>query len=328
MKRFIVGITLLILFILPVRLWAVAEDIPLTLDEALALAIGGNRDLLLKAEDLKKAKAKLKEAQSGALPTLTFTGGWTDTRGYYYKDIGQTSTQVSAKQYLYKGGKIINSIIYSERGIEIAQAILDKAKLDTVFNIQKAFYTYLLAEELAQVNREIYENSLAHLASLQERYSSGEVSESDILEVKKSLSSVEKAFEAAVNQQEASAGILRNLLYLEESVNIRPVAEFSYEPKELAFDEAFLKAMRRRPEIRQYEAEVKAAKSAIEIAKGDSRPNIYASWDYYSKSHVAAASGLARNWNDYNVIGLTFSWPIFDGLVSRHKVEQAVVDLK
>lgn len=109
-------------------------------------------------------------------------------------------------------------------------------------------------------------------------------------------------------------------------LKIKPAAQLSYEPVEVAYDEAFLQALASRPEIRQYAAQTKADKKAIEIAKADNRPDIYASWDYYSRSTVSAST--TKNWSDYNVIGLTFSWPIFDGWLTKAKVEQAIIDLK
>jgi len=305
-----------------------AQEVSLDLNEAVAIALRDNRDILLKAEDIKKAKAKIKEAEAGLLPSLTFTGGWTDTRGLYSKDVGQTSTQASLKQVLYKGGKIINTIKYSEYGFIVAQAVLDKEKLEIVLNVKKAFYTLLLAQEFSRLNKQILDNTKEHIAMIEARYQSGQTSQSDILRIKESLSSVEEAYAASLNQAEASASLLRNLLYLDEKVNIKPDSQFLYEPREIAYDEAFLTAMKTRPEIRQLEAQGKAAEKAIEIAKADSRPSIYASWDYYSRSHIGATTGAAKNWNDYNVIGITFSWPIFDGWATKAKVEQAIVDLK
>jgi outer membrane protein TolC len=303
-----------------------AEEIPLTLDEAVAIAVRDNRDILLKAEDVQKAKFKIAEAQSSLFPSLSFTGDWTYTRGYYTKDIGQTTTQTTLKQNLYKGGEIINTIKYNEYGLSVAEAVLDKTKLEIVLNVKKAFYTLLLASEYANLNQGILENTKEHLQFLQARYANGQASESDILKIKESSESVQQAYESSLNQIESSQTLLRNLLYLSEEVQIKPNAEFNYEPKELAYDQAFLKAMSTRPEIRQYEAQVKASQKGIEIAKADNRPTIYASWDYYSHSHLAA--GTSRNWNDYNVIGFTFSWPIFDGWATQAKVEQAIIDLK
>lgn len=298
----------------------------MTLDEAIAIALRDNRDVLLKAEEVKKAKEKIAEAQASLFPNLTFTGGWTDTRALYTKDSSQTATQATLKQYLYKGGKIINTIEQNKYKLVVSSALFDKTKLDVVLNVQKAFYTLLLAEEFTHLNKGIVDNTRQHLNSQEARYQDGQASESDILKIKESLSSVDEAYQASLNQVEASQELLRDLLYLSKDLQITPRAQFSYEPKEIAYDEGFLKAMQKRPEIRQYEAQEKADKKAIEITKADNRPSIYASWDYYSRSHVSATA--TRNWNDYNVLGLTFSWPIFDGWATKAKVEQAIIDLK
>jgi outer membrane protein len=303
-----------------------AEEIPLTLDQAVSFALRDNRDILLKEEDVKKAKLKIAEAEAGLFPTLNFTGSWTETRGYYAKDLAQATTQATLKQYLYKGGETVNTIKYNGYKFEVSQAILDKTKLDTLLSVEKAFYTLLLAKELTRLNQAIVENTQEHRDFIKERYKSGQAPESEVLQLESSLSTVQQAYEASVNQVESSQVLLANLLYLDKDVKINPAAEFIYEPKEVAFDGAFLKAMQARPEIKQYEAQSRADKANIEIAKADNRPQIYASWDYYSRSHTAATT--TRGWNDYNVVGLTFSWPIFDGWATKAKVEQAIVDLK
>ncbi|PIP20589.1 MAG: hypothetical protein COX40_03900 [Candidatus Omnitrophica bacterium CG23_combo_of_CG06-09_8_20_14_all_40_11] len=317
---------ILIAFILVSPAILSAEEVALTLDEAISIALRDNREVLLNAEDIKKAKAKIAEAKAGLLPTLNFTGGWTDTGGYYNKDIGQTTTQTTLKQYLYKGGKTINTIEQNKYKLEVSQALLDKTKLETVLNIKKAFYTLLLAGEFSNLNKGILNNTQEYLDSIKARYRNGQVSESDILKMESSLNTVIEAYEATLNQVEASAAILRNLLYLDDKVKVKPANQFVYEPKAVAYDEGFLQAMKTRPEIRQYEAQEKVDKKAIEITKADNRPSIYASWDYYSRSHTSATT--SKNWNDYNIIGLTFSWPIFDGWATKAKVEQAITDLK
>ena len=305
-----------------------AQEISLTLDEAIFIALRDNHDVLLKTEDVKKAKEKIAEAKAGLLPTLNFTGGWAYTRGYYAKDITQAATQTTLKQYLYKGGKTINTIGQNKYNLEVSQALLDKAKLETVLNVKKAFYTLLLAGEFSNLNKGILDNTQEHLNFIQARYGNGEVSESDILKIKESLSSAQEACEASLNQVESSLSLLRNLLYLGEDVKIKADAQFLYAPREVAYDEAFLKSMRNRAEIREYEAQEMADKKAIEIAKADNRPNIYASWDYYSRSTTSLTFSPGKGWQDYNIIGLTFSWPIFDGWATKAKVEQAIIDLK
>jgi outer membrane protein TolC len=326
MKR---AILILIILILAFPSFLKAEgEIPLTLDEAISIALRDNRDILLKTEDIQKAKAKIAEARSGLLPSLSVSASLSDTRGLYTKDSSQIASQAGVKQTLYKGGKIINTIKYSEYGVTIAQAVLDRVKLEIIFNLKKAFYTFLLAEQFQLLNKQILQNSQAHLDMLEARYKNGQTSQSDVLMIKEALAGVEEAYEASLNQEEAALSLLKNLLYLDEKVDLKPIGEFTYEQREVAYDEGFLKAMNSRPEIRQYEAQSQAAQKAIAIAKADNHPSVYASWDYYSRSHITGLTGATKNWNDYNVLGLTFSWPIFDGWATKAKVEQAIVDLK
>lgn len=308
--------------------WAAEVPVELTLDEAVAIALRDNRDILRAAGDVQKAKAKIAEAQSALWPSLTVTSGWTYTRGYYSKDLGQVSGQMTLMQTLYRGGKTINTIRQSGHNFTVAQALLDKAKLETVFAVKKAFDTLCLAEEFVTLNSRIVENTRGHLAAVRAQYDRGQAPASEVLTLQQSLASVEQVAAASQYQRQAAEALLCNLLFLDEQLAIRAKGTFSYVPREVAFDQALLAAMSRRPQIRQYEAQEAADKNALEIVKAEGRPAISASWDYYTRSHAATSIGVVRNQNDYNIIGLTFSWPVFDGWETKAKLEQALVDLK
>lgn len=303
-----------------------AQDISLTLDEAVALALRDNRDILLKAEEIEKAKAKIAESRSGFFPTLNLTGTLSDTLGYYGKDLIQENAQLTLKEYFYKGGKNVNTLEQNKNKLAVSEALLDKEKLETVLEVKKAFYAFLLANDFTGLNKKILENTHAHLAAQKVRYENGEASESDILRIESSFFAVKEAYALSESQIEAVVSLLRDLLYLDESVNITPEGKLIFAPREVAFEEAFLKAIEMRPEIRQYAAQEEADKKAIEINKAETRPSVYASWDYYARSHSGATT--SRNPNDYSVLGVTISWPVFDGWAAKYKVEQAIIDLK
>jgi len=54
-------IVLVLVFIFSLNAWA--EEISLTLDEAVAIALRDNRDIILRAEEVRKAKAKISELE-------------------------------------------------------------------------------------------------------------------------------------------------------------------------------------------------------------------------------------------------------------------------
>jgi outer membrane protein TolC len=316
----------IIAFILTLPLLGRAEEISLTLDEAVTIALRDNRAIMLKAEDVKKAKYGISEAQAALFPGLTAGAGWSDTRGLYDKDVGVYTAQVGVKQILYAGGRIVNAVKVSEYAYESAQAVLDRAKQDTVYMVTQAYYALLLSRKAAGLNKTALENTQEHSKVVSARYGQGQASESDALRMKSALSSVRQEYEASARQTETAQEVLRNLLYLDAGVTIKPNYQFKYKEQELAYDKAFIKALQARPEIRQAEAQRKIASHSLEAAKAGNRPTIAAGWDYYARS--ASLTGTAKNRNDYNIIGVTVSWPVFDGWATKAKVEKAIVDVQ
>ncbi|MFA6385089.1 MAG: TolC family protein [Candidatus Omnitrophota bacterium] len=317
-------IAMILMFVFPCA--SNAEEISMTLDEAVTIALRDNRDLLLKAEDLKKAKYAISEARASLYPALTSGAGWSDTRGLYEKDAGVYTAQAGVKQLLYTGGKVVNTIKVSEYEYVSAQAVLDQAKQDTVYMVKASYYTLLLTRELTELHKTMLENTREHSRFIQARYGRGQASASDTLNIKSALSSMQQAHESAKRQTDTAAEVLRNLLYLDPGVTINPIAQFKYEQQELAYDKAFIKAMQSRPEIKQVEAQRQVSAHALEAARAGNRPTITAAWDYYARS--AVLSGTAKNRNDYNVAGISISWPVFDGWLTKSKVGQAIVDVR
>lgn len=303
-------------------------EIQLTVEDAVALALRDNRDILLQKGDIEKAKGSLEQSRAARRPKVTVGGSWDVTSGYYSKDIAMLSAQGSVAQTLYQGGAIVSSIKQAEAGMTIEEAVLDGAKLDTALAVQKGFYTLLLAYRFRDVNMRIMENSREHLAIAEEKYRKGEIAQSDVLDARARCSTTEDAYTASLVQVDSACAILDTLLSLDATVRIVPQGEFAYDPRILAYDEAFAKAIADRPQMREQEARVESQKHAIEIARSQGRPSVTASWDYYSKSRNALGLTTAKGWSDYNVVGLAVSWPIFDGWQTRAKVEQETIGLK
>ena len=303
-----------------------AEELTLTLDQAIAIALGNNSDILLGRQEVNKARSKVGEARAGLAPSVTAAAGVNYYRGYYNKDSTQESVQIGIKQYLYKGGKTSSTIAYQKYLLESAQFGDQIIGRNIILSVSKAFYALLLAQDLAEVNNAVSGNARAHLVSAQKRFEKGEVSGSQILKLQESLAKAEEAAVFCINQSEYARELLANLLSLDKKEAIKAEGEFIFDPKEVAFDAAFISALSKRPEIKQYETKYKAAQQAVSMAKADTRPQVYAALDYYGRSH--GASGTSRNANDYQIAGLVLSWPFFDGWAARQKVSQAIVDVK
>lgn len=311
-----------------IPLLAKAELVSLTLDEAIAVALRDNRDILLSKESVEKAKASIKEAQASALPVLDFSTSRLITQELRPKPYSTTEIHAGLEQVIFASGRIINTIKYSQYQKDVQQALLDSAKLEIVLNVKKAFCALILAKDLRELNKSILENAELHLDFIEKRYKNGQASGTDILNIKASLSAIKQEYDSSLSQVEAAQALLRKLLYLEEFVDIGPIGAFVYQPVEIAYDKAILEAMAKRPEIKQFEAQAKADKKAINIARAGNFPSVYAAWDTYSGDRFITSTGGTAKWKNYNVYGIVLSWPLFDGFATQAKIEQAVIDLK
>jgi len=306
-----------------------AEDIALTLDEAVFLALRDNRNIQIGASDIEKAKSKIKEAWSVVYPSLAVNIDKDRTSHLMDKPYSTTEIHAGLKQNIFQSGRIYNSIKQSEYSKQVQEALYDKEKIEVILNVKKAFCTIMLSEYFLDLNSKVLKNSEMHLDFTKARYKKGEASQLDIENATASLDDARKVYEVSLNQVEASKELLRNLLYLQESVNVNVVGTFTYTPKEVMFDKALLKAMSDRPEIKQYEAKLRADEHALGMAKAGNLPEVYLTLDSYSGDRFITTTGITTSkWKNYNVLGLNFSWPIFDGFATKAKIEQAIVDLK
>lgn len=317
-----------VIFFTPVL--ARAGEVSLSLGETVLIALRDNKEILLTEQGIQKARLKIDEARAALFPTLTGTVNWSRSMGLLAKDFSTMGTQISVKQYLYKGGKTLHEIKYNEYLTGASAALSDKAKQDVVLGVKKAFYALLLAREYAALNRAIVTNTERHFIAIKQRCAAGRSSASDLIQIRASLSSVASAYRASLNDVMSLEAALKSLLSLDIRTHVRPVGALAYTIEDLVYDAALQKALRDRPEIQQYDSLLDAGGRAVEIAKAQGRPSIYASWDYYSSSRAGSGGQAvsAKGWQDYMGAGLVFSWPIFDGWATKARVEQAIVDLK
>ncbi|MCX7926606.1 MAG: TolC family protein [Candidatus Omnitrophica bacterium] len=317
---------LAILFFFRGFLYAEEKTVYLTLDEAITIALRDNADILLSKEQLEKAKAQIKEAKANLYPGVVLVSSFSDTRGLFNKDRSAISGNVSIKQLLYKGGQVISAIKIGQYYYEAEKAALDNKQLEIIFSVKNAYYNLLLAKHYSNLNRQILENSQRHFETMEKRYAYGEVSDVALQQMKANLAQVKAAYEESLNQVKTAQAAMNVLLSLKEEITVEAVGEFNYEKRDIALDMALLEALKEHPALKQLDAQVDIANQNVEIAKAQSRPTVLAGWDYYASNRLST-TGI-RNQNDYNVLAITVSWPVFDGWLTKAKIEQAIAEVK
>jgi outer membrane protein len=314
-----------------------------TLDEAIAMALRQNPFHMAAQEKIAQAKSQVRQAASGFLPTLNAQGSNTLDEKLFVLEFpsmvpGQPPQRFSidfTKDYqmaltfglpLYAGGRLTAGYKQANYGLQASREAVRLSEQETVFNVKRAFYTYLLAREFASVADE----SLALAEGFRDRvknlYDVGMASKFELLLAEVQVTNLKPASIRAKNGIEVSALNLKTALGLPLETPLEVKGELVSPPLDPVTEAVIDEAQAQRPELRQLDYQRLMAGEMLKMARGASLPTlaiggVYNLWS--DKLNFQKA-----DWQNYYTISLSLSIPLFNGFDTLAKVGQSKAALR
>lgn len=329
---------------------AFAEEAPLKLSlaDAVERALEIDEDYLGAQEDVARATAQITEAKSALFPQVTIDASATKIfglptllleentfgEGFPPEDIEfaagyneNMNVGITATQPLYQGGRAWTAYGVSKSYSALADEQLRQKYSDTIYNIAKAYYDAVLADEAVGVADTGVAVALNHVQSTEDRYDAGLVSEYDVLRARVELTNLETAQREAIDQRMASIRYLLMLLNLPPDAELALTDRLSYEIEIYDLEESLAVAEERRPELARFELTRRLAEANVKIARAGDNPSVYFMAAFSEYANELANLNFRDDWYDQTTLNLSVSWPIFDGFATRGRVRQARADL-
>jgi outer membrane protein TolC len=205
MRRWIAG---LVLVLAPVVFAGSETPEPLTLEQAIGVALEGNRQLAIATDGVAVAAGSMNEARSQKLPRVDLIENvsWTTNPVYVFGNLlGQESftvqnfdidflnrpdaltnfqTQLMVSQPVYTGGKIRSGITAARAGKAAADSERERTRQEVVHQVLDSYTGAVLAQRHLDVAREALRTSKAHVDLVADMHEAGLVVESDLLQVR------------------------------------------------------------------------------------------------------------------------------------------------
>ena len=313
---------------------------PLSLKQAISLALERNEDILIAKTDYDAARAKVREAVADALPNISanalyirniqrpvfffpnpITGEQTAFR---VGNINAFSATVNIKQPLYQAGKVGRALKVAKLFRRFSKEGYRATRGDVILATIDAYYQVLLAQKLVQVNRQTYEQALEHLKNARLLFQQGQVSEFDTL----------RAFVETVNLQPLVLGsenryhiALNNLSDIIDAPSDQPLTltdSLVYRPEPLpSLEDAFATAMQKRPELNQISLEAEMRKQNIGIVRANILPKLYLNGSWQTQAQSDKFDAGPQGFKNSISASVQLSVPIFDGLRTYAQIDQA-----
>jgi outer membrane protein len=307
---------------------------PITLTEAVQIALEKNPARKAALADTRAASAGVKEAQSALWPRVVFSE--TATRGndpvYAFgtrlrqqrftaadfaldrlntpNPIGNFSTRFAGQWNVFDSFAKYRNIGRAREMRNAASHQLDRADQELVFHTVESYYAILLAMRQQQVAEQVSKTADALLQRAQARYQSGLAVQSDLLSAEVNASSRRQQLLQAQSQVEIARA------QLSEALGITTVSE--WQPAE-ASPEAVLpmealpqleqRALADRPDLKSIAAQQSAQQLGVAAAKSAFGPklNVFGGWEADNPTMFAGGGG--NNWTG----GVELQFDLFSG---------------
>ena len=322
---------------------AVAMDIDLK--GAVTTAIQNNRDITLAELKRREAEADVSAVAAKKNPSLSYS--W--QRNQYPTQSGpitkvsvdasgQVVTKVVGTQSSNHGysqginvswpiwtfGKVEGAIDAARYQKNIADLNVYKTEADTKLAAVQAYYQYLEAVKLAEVQAQSVTDYASHLNNVQQQFDAGIVAKLDVLSSNVSLANAKQKSIAADNTRDVAEANLNNIMRVPMNTTLNPLDKNFPEPEfDLTMEQAILMAQKYRWELVEADYGVKAAEASLRSAKAGYLPTVSVGGGYSWKE----ASVTAVDKDDWAVQG-GLSWSLWDGGATQASVKKADAAVK
>ena len=327
-------------------LYAVAfsqEKITLTLEDSIKLALEQNPFYLAEKAKEDQASYMVREAVSSFFPALnaqgmhildkkvmtidmpSFVPGMPPqkikldfTRNYQFS--------LSFSLPLSAGGRLVSGYKQANYNLMSTKEAIRQSMQETVFNVKKAFYGYLLAKKFVEVSEEAVGLAEKHWKNVKSLYDVGMASKFDLLRSEVQVANLKPQLIRAKNGLSTAELGLKTLLGLDLKQPIEVKGELSYKEFEANVDAGVAQALANRPEMNQLKFQQQMAAEMLKMARGAYLPTlaIGGAYNYWGNRFKFTKD----SWESYYSVNLVLDIPLFNGFVNSAKVGESKAMLR
>jgi outer membrane protein TolC len=315
-----------------------AESAPLTLQQAVKIALEKNPLRKAALADTKVASAVVRGARSVLMPRLTFSE--TATRGndpvYVFGSelrqqrftnadlmlnklntpllIGNFSTRFGGSWNLFDSFASWHGVNRAQQMNNVAGHQLERTDQEIAFRVVDSYYAVLLATKQLEVAEHAIETSQSILDRSQARFDSGLVVESDLLTAKVRMAGRQQERIRARNNLDLARAQLSTAMGVPVDSLFLPAEALAERTLPVpVLEQVEKQALTNRPDLKRIQSEEAAQRQSVAIAKSSFGPrvNAFASWEMDNPTLVAGGGG--NNW----LGGVEVQFDIFQGGAKR-----------
>jgi outer membrane protein len=341
------GFLLSIVILLPVPMTAKAADMsgvgtqapvsaspgaqpgkPLTLDEVVHIALENHSSVKSAQFQIKAQDAVVHQQMAAYYPTINFINSYrtsntvSGTTATASRAFDSVSSAANLSMTLYNFGKREGLVQSARDTLDATHYAYNTTANNIVLAAKQAYYGVLQANALLRVNEDTVKTREVTLQQAQGFYDVGTRPKSDLTQAQANLYIAQANLIAAQYGVEVAWANLVNAMGVDDFPK-QPLAEdLSITAFPMSLDEAKKTAFASRPELLQFDAQLKAQDQLIAVARRNHLPDFLVTSSYGRQANDAVANlfPLQPSWQ----VQLSMNIPVFNGFQTTYQVQEAL----
>ena len=308
---------------------------PLSLGEAINHALERNSTILKAQSDLEATYGVVVQTRAIAIPKVKMAGEYQATDATERFPVGNIQTQndqnwsrnIRVVQSLYEGGRVRSALrtakLTKEQGLLRYQSVV----ADTILEVQIAYYDILLAAQQITVQEASLGLLQKELEDATRRFEAGTVPRFNVLRAEVEVANARPRVIRARNSYRINKNNLAVLLGYDvphdvwEDIPLQLSGVLAAEPYEIAIPVALGQALERRPELGALRKAEGLRRETVTNAKAGYKPSVQLFAGYGDRVSTFS-DDLTRDVPGWQA-GALLSWDLFDGFLTKGKVQEA-----
>ncbi len=300
----------------------------LALSDAVRIALENHSTIKSAQYQVDAQDAVVHQQMSAYYPSVTFNnsyrtsnstaaGGAAGSRGF-----DTVSSTANASMTLYNFGKREGLVQSARDTLDATQYSYHATANNIVLAVKQAYYGVLQANALLDVNEETVKDRDVTYRQTQAFYKVGTKPKSDVTQAQANLLLAQANLIAARNAVDVAWASLRNAMGVDAYPKQALTEPLETTPLKITLEEAKREAFAGRPELREFDAQLKAQDQLIAVARRNHLPDLLVNSTYGRLNNDLATNlfPLRPTWQ----VQLSFNVPIFNGFQTTYQVQQAM----
>lgn len=316
------------------------DSISLNLEQALELATNKNKDISIAENQVSASHFALKEAKGNFLPELFLNANYNrniNRQVIFLPDqtgMGGSATELGSDND-YRASLNLSMPLFSQFNK------INKNLADTRFNFQtemsrgveqsiinavkKSYFNYLIALEVVKVQQGRLQNAQEIATDIEKKVRLGKLTSYDLASAKVQVANAKNSLLEAESNKMPLANNLKLLLGLNGGNVLKLTEPISIIDETLIIEQDVNSLLKQNSKLKQLEIDIERNKNQVKLSKSAYFPTLDAVGNYNYQAQADNFNLSEYNWVNTTLIGLQLQLPIFNGTITKIKVEQAKI---